>query len=187
MARILILFATREGQTRRIAERMAEVLSRLGHAATLLDATTLSIAPDWSTIDGVIVGASIHYGRHPRALQRLVRRQRGALESRPSAFFSVSLSAGGPGANPDAARRYLEKFQRSTHWRPSQIAGFGGALQYSEYVTWKRLMMRLIVGMAGGDTDMSRDYQYTDWSEVERYAATFAQRVAAAASDPAGR
>jgi menaquinone-dependent protoporphyrinogen oxidase len=35
-------------------------------------------------------------------------------------------------------------------------------------------MMRLIVGFAGGDTDTSRDYDYTDWRAVGRFAAEFA-------------
>jgi menaquinone-dependent protoporphyrinogen oxidase len=36
--------------------------------------------------------------------------------------------------------------------------------------------MRLIVGYAGGDTDTTRDYEYTDWDAVERFAAVFAKR-----------
>jgi len=34
-------------------------------------------------------------------------------------------------------------------------------------------MMRIIVRMAGGDTDASRDHEYTDWAAVERFAAEF--------------
>ena len=37
-------------------------------------------------------------------------------------------------------------------------------------------MMRMIVGHAGGDTDITRDYEYTDWDAVERFADAFAQR-----------
>jgi menaquinone-dependent protoporphyrinogen oxidase len=38
-------------------------------------------------------------------------------------------------------------------------------------------MMRLIAGAAGGDTDTSRDYEYTDWEAVERFAMDFAARL----------
>jgi menaquinone-dependent protoporphyrinogen oxidase len=37
--------------------------------------------------------------------------------------------------------------------------------------------MRLIVGHAGGDTDTSRDYEYTDWEAVTRFAEAFGQAV----------
>jgi menaquinone-dependent protoporphyrinogen oxidase len=107
----------------------------------------------------------------------LVRSHRAALEARPSAFFSVSLSGGGPGAKPEAARRYLEVFLRQTGWHPQQTATFAGALPFSRYGAFKRLLMVVFVGLGGGDTDTSRDYEYTDWDAVERFAETFAQRL----------
>ncbi|MFB6354044.1 MAG: protoporphyrinogen oxidase, partial [Halobacteriales archaeon] len=35
-----------------------------------------------------------------------------------------------------------------------------------------------IAADATGDTDTSRDYEYTDWDAVERFAASFAELVA---------
>ena len=177
MATILILYATTEGQTARIAERMAQALRQHGHAVdvrrTVSGRTTLRL----ERYDAVIVGASIHYGRHPNHLRSLVRTHHGALESRPSAFFSVSLSAGGPGAKPDAAARYLSSFLRQTRWNPELTATFAGALQFSKYGAFKRLLMIVFVGLAGGDTDTSRDYEYTDWQGVDRFAEAFALRL----------
>ena len=177
MARALILYATREGQTARIAERMATVLRGRGHSVLMHRADGGETGLNPADFDGVIVGASIHYGRHPGHLKKLLRAQRAALEARPSAFFSVSLSAGGPGAKPEAARRYLEKFLKQVRWRPQQAATVAGALPYSRYGAFKRALMIVFVGLAGGDIDTARDYEYTDWSEVERFALAFAQRL----------
>lgn len=176
MPRTLILFATTEGHTASIATRIAQRLRDKGHDVETHRADAIPAGMDPLTYDGVIIGASIHYGHHPRYLRTWVRRHRAALTSRPSAFYSVSLSAGGPGARPDTARRYLETFLGQVGWVPSQTAMFAGALQYSRYGTMKRLMMRMIVGMAGGDTDTGRDYEYTDWNAVERFADAFARR-----------
>ena len=175
MARALILYATVEGQTARIAERIALRLTGDGHAVELhrIDASAAAL-PDPAAYEAVVIGASIHYGRHPRFLRTIVRKQRSALAGRPGAFFSVSLSAGGPGAKPAAARRYLRRFLRETGWRPQQTASFAGALQYSKYGPLKRLAMIGFVGLAGGNTDTSRDYEYTDWDAVERFANDFA-------------
>ncbi len=173
MPRSLILYATTEGQTARIAQRMAHTLRGKG---CVVDAFPADAAPAGLDVyDGVIIGASIHYGRHPGYLRALVRNHRGVLAARPSAFFSVSLSAGGPGARPKSAKRYLDKFLHQTGWRPRQTATIGGALQYSKYGRLKTLLMRMIVGFAGGDTDASQDYEYTDWEAVERFAESFAQ------------
>jgi menaquinone-dependent protoporphyrinogen oxidase len=173
----LILYATTEGHTARIAERIAQRLRGKGRRVEMhrADAVPESLEP--AGYDGVIVGSSIHYGHHPNFLRALVRRFRAALTAQPSAFFSVSLSAGGPGAKPEAARRYLETFLRQVDWHPAQTATFAGALQYSKYGVFKRLLMRMIVGIAGGDSDMTQDYEYTDWNAVDRFADEFAQRL----------
>ena len=177
MPRILILYATVEGQTARIAERIAQRLRGQGHTAETHRADNLPAGLNPAAFDGVIVGSSIHYSRHPGYLCALVRRHREALDLRPSAFFSVSLSAGGPGAKPEAAQRYLDNFLRQVDWQPALTATFAGALQYSKYGIFKRWLMRMIVGIAGGDTDPTRDYEYTDWDAVERFADAFAQRL----------
>jgi menaquinone-dependent protoporphyrinogen oxidase len=177
MSRVLILYATTEGQTARIAERIAQTLRKRGHAAETCEARVAPASLEAAKYDGVIVGASIHYGRHPGYLRSLVRTRRAALEAHPSAFFSVSLSGGGPGAKPEAARRYVEVFLRQTGWHPQQTATFAGALPFSKYGAFKRLLMVAFVRLAGGDTDTSRDYEYTDWEAVERFAEAFAQRL----------
>ena len=177
MPSTLILYATTEGQTARIAERIARTLRSRGHTAETCPAAEAPADLGAAKHDGVIVGASIHYGRHPGYLRSLVRKHRAALEACPSAFYSVSLSGGGPGAKPEAARRYLEVFLRQTGWHPQQTATFAGALPYSRYGTFKRMLMIAFVRLGGGDIDTSRDYEYTDWDDVERFAAAFAQRL----------
>ncbi len=177
MSRVLILYATTEGHTAKIVQRIAQRLQTLRHTVETHRADAIPADLDPRAYDGVIVGSSIHYGRHPGFLRALVRRFRSALTARPSAFFSVSLSAGGPGAKPEAAQRYLETFLRQVDWRPPQTATFAGALQYSKYGVFKRLLMRMIVGIAGGDTSPTRDYEYTDWNAVDRFADEFAQRL----------
>ena len=177
MSRILILYATIEGQTARIAERMAHTLRAKAFAVDTFPADAIPANLDLAGYGGVIIGASIHYGRHPAYLRAWIRRNRPALNPQRSAFFSVSLSAGGPGARPESAKRYLDKFLRRTAWRPRQTASIAGALQYSKYGKIKTMLMRMIVGFAGGHTDASQDYEYTDWNAVEQFAENFAQQL----------
>ncbi|MFH1044935.1 MAG: menaquinone-dependent protoporphyrinogen IX dehydrogenase [Pseudomonadota bacterium] len=177
MPRILLLYATTEGQTARIAERIAHKLREKGHNVEVLPAGTARTDLDPAVYDGVMVGASIHYGRHPAYLRTLIRRHRAVLAARPCAFFSVSLSAGGPRPKPKAAQRYLDKFMRRTGWQPQLTASFAGALKYSLYGPIKRRVMIVFVGLGGGETDTTRDYEYTDWDAVERFGDAYAQRL----------
>ena len=176
MARVLILYATVEGQTAKVAARIAQHLHGRGHAVDARRAETAPADLDLEGFDAVIVGASVHYGRHPGHLRALLRRHGTALAARRGAFFSVSLSAR---TKPPAAQRYLSNFLRQAGWQPQHTASFAGALPYSRYAGWKRLLMMAFVGLAGGDTDAARDYEYTDWHAVERFAAAFAQRLGA--------
>ena len=52
-----------------------------------------------------------------------------------------------------------------------------GALPYTKYGWLKKWIMRRIVAKAGGDTDTTRDYEYTDWNDVREFARAFAQRL----------
>ena len=92
MLRVLIAYGTSEGQTGRIAECLANVIRSHGHEAFPVNVERAS-APPPDGYEAVIVGGSIHMGRHERSVVHYVRRNRGALESLPSAFFSVSLAA----------------------------------------------------------------------------------------------
>ncbi len=180
MSRILLLHASAEGQTTQIAERIAKVLREKAHSVEMLPADADPSRLDPAAYDGVLIGASIHYGNHPAYLRKLVARHRAALDARPNAFFSVSLSAGGPRPKPAAAQRYIDKFQRKTGWQPQLIASFAGAVKYSVYGPIKRRVMIVFVGLGGGETVTSRDYEYTDWGAVERFAQDYAQRLARA-------
>ena len=173
MANVLILYATSEGQTGRIAERIGERLRSAGHRVSAVRAREDEPLPELARFDALIVGASVHYGHHPAYFARALQRQRDALQAKPSAFYSVSLSADGPGANRPAAARYMRRFLHKVGWQPRTTVAFGGALRYSEYAWWKRELVRLFVRVAGGDTDISRDYEYTDWAAVAQFADAF--------------
>jgi menaquinone-dependent protoporphyrinogen oxidase len=194
VARVLVVYATIEGQTARIAERIAQRLRGLGHSVASHRAdksgSGLDLAKHFAACNAVIVGASVHYGKHASHLRRLLRGHRAELAARRSAFFSVSVSAGGPGAKPEAAQRYLQSFLRQVGWQPPQSATFAGALPYSKYGAFKRMLVTVFVRVAGGDTDTSRDYEYTDWNAVDRFAAEFAQQLGpwpTARSQPSAR
>jgi menaquinone-dependent protoporphyrinogen oxidase len=175
MTKILIAYATTEGQTAQIADRLADVIRKRGVEAEALD---LKRSKDVSLdgYDAVIVGGSIHMGKHQEDVADFVRKNRAVLERRPSAFFSVSLAAHGDMANAEA---YVENFEQQTGWHPTKVGLFSGALLYRKYGLLKRYMMKRIVRdkPGGVSTDTSRDHVYTDWDQVKRFAEDFLERL----------
>ncbi|MDQ3861994.1 MAG: protoporphyrinogen oxidase [Actinomycetota bacterium] len=170
MMRILIPYGTTEGLTARISEYVADVIRGHGHEAEAMDLKG-PVDPEPDDYDAVIVGASIHMGKHEDYVLNYVKRHREALERLPSAFFSVSMAAHD---NPEEAEGYIEEFVRETGWRPARVGLFGGALLYTHYGFIKRHMMKRIVRDKGNpDTDTSRDYIYTEWDGVKHFVEEF--------------
>ena len=126
--------------------------------------------------DAVILGSSIHMGKHDKHVGDLVRKNRAALERLPSALFSVSLAAHG---DTHEAETYVEEFEEETGWRPSMVALFSGACS-TQYGFLKRHMMKRIARGKPGDlgTDTSRDYVYTEWDGVRRFTEDFLDGLA---------
>ena len=173
MAHILIAYETFDGQTARIVDRMRLALLDAGHFVTVKRAARA--APELGAHDAVIVGGSVRYGRHAGALEAFVRENAGALSRLPGAFFTVCMAAARPDADKQAeAFGYGDALLHKTSWRPRTRAVFAGALLYRKYPFAMRMMMKLIARMAKGDTDTSRDHEYTDWVAVQRFAREFA-------------
>jgi menaquinone-dependent protoporphyrinogen oxidase len=174
MANVLIVYATKEGQTAKIARHIAQTLSTAGHYAELFDADHPTRHLDLARFQYAIVGAPIHAQGYPRSIARFVRKNRPFLERVQSAFFSVGLAVASFNSDGRAQTRpIVEKFLEETGWRPQRIELIAGALLYTKYNPLVRLVMRHIAEKEGGATDTSRDYEYTDFAAVERFAREF--------------
>jgi len=178
MASLLIVYGTNEGQTRKIAGRIAETARERGHTAEVVDSACGPVPVPPHRYDAVVVAGSVHVGKHQRSLVRFVRASLAELTRLPTAFFSVSLSA--TGSDLPGARKCADAFLRETGWFPSMVRLTAGALMYSRYGPIKRWIMKRIARKAGGRTDTSRDYEYTDWAKLREEVEVFLARVAPA-------
>lgn len=68
---------------------------------------------------------------------------------------------------------YTRKFLQRIQWQPTQSAVFAGALLYPRYGWFDRMMIRLIMKITGGETDTSKEVEYTDWDKVAAFAREF--------------
>ena len=179
MMEIPVFYASSEGQTARIAGRMADRLRGHGYSSEPVDvASPDAAAIDWDHVRGAVLGASLHGGRHQRAAEEFARSHAVRLNAIPSAFFSVSLGAGSK--NPEevaAAQAITDGFCRQTGLPDVERACMKGRLAYTQYGFFKRMALRAIARREGGSTDTSRDHEYTDWTEVERFADRLAARI----------
>lgn len=182
MNRILVLFGTSDGQTQKIADAIGDAMRAGGLDVDVIEAGG-SVDPDPVQYAAVIVAASIRAGRYQKPVGEWVRAHLDQLNRMPSAFVSVCLAML---SKNEAGRReadeYPKRFLEALHWHPTTVKSVAGALLYTQYNFFVRWVMKRIVAKAGGDTDTSRDYEYTDWKDVRDFATEFGGRVASAAA-----
>ena len=176
MSGILILYATTDGHTAKIAGALADTLRSHGARVQVTDASQGHPHPD--DFDGVIVAAPVRGGRYQKSVQRWVRSHADALNAKPTAFVSVCLGVLQRSPKVDAAlRAIVDSFLADTGWQPTITKPVAGALLYRQYNWFLRRVMKRIARKAGGDTDTSRDYEYTDWRDLRAFAAAFGRMV----------
>ena len=174
MPRVLILYGTTDGHTRKIAAGLAAAVREAGCDAEVVEAAAArNVTP--SLYDGVIVAASIHISNFQRPVKRWVRVNGAALNAMPSAFVAVCL--GILEERPEAVRAVyaiMQRFLDAAGWRPKRIQAVAGALPYTRYGPIKRWLMKRKVATISSDIDTSRDYEYTDWEALRSFGHQFA-------------
>lgn len=172
--RVLIAFATREGQTEKVANRLSEHFGRAGADVKLINAATdiETLAGNLSAFDLLVFGASMHAGGLEKEIVRFINRHADEIAERPRSFFLVLLSAAA--TDPQQKAEWLgdaqSKIDAALKVPFDDCEMIAGALTYSRYSRPIRWLMQRISKQAGTETDPSRDYEYTDWEQVEAYA-----------------
>lgn len=174
MAKILILYATKQGQSKKIADAICSQLQMDGLECEIFNVKSLPMSFSLSNYDGVIVGASVHIKSYSSCLKKWISKNVLELRKMPTAFYSVCL---GVLQNNSVVDRDLKdilfSFFKSTGWVPSIYVIFAGALPYSKYNWFMKRIMRSIAKKAGTTTDIKHDYEYTNWGDVKRFAHEF--------------
>ena len=98
MANILIVYSTTDGHTKRICERIKRVVEKEDHKVVL---AVIDGEPefDLGSIDKIVIGASVRYGKHRPVVYNFIGNNQAKLESMPNAFFSVNVVARKPEKN----------------------------------------------------------------------------------------
>lgn len=183
MPNSLIVYATTDGQTRKIAARIQQIMRANGVEATLVDVHEASDV-DPAGFDGLLAGASVRYGRHDSAMARFLDDNRDAIARIPNAFFSVNLIARKPGKRDLAGNKYLRKFLERLSFKPMHVEIIAGKLDYPSYRYLDRVMIQMIMKMTGGPTDGKSVIEYTDWDQVDEFAGRMAEAIAAGNAAP---
>ena len=163
----LIIYSSTDGQTKKICEAIRENFNNKEfiEILPLEDAFHLNI----NNYDQIILGASIRYGNYKSNLFKFIKNNIEILEIKNNAFFSVNVVARKKEKDTPDTNPYIKKFLKKTDWRPKKIEVFAGKVDYPNYNFFNKLVIRLIMFITKGPTDISQSYEFTDWIKVKKF------------------
>lgn len=170
----LIIYSTIDGQTLEICRKIKTLAEQAGEQVSLV---TLEQAEALSLVDfdKVLIGASIRYGKHRPELYQFVNRNHAVLSAKINGFFTVNVVARKPLKNTPETNPYMQKFLKLSLWQPQQLAVFAGKIDYPKYSLFDRTMIRFIMWMTKGPTDLKGTFEFTDWGKVEAFGSHFSK------------
>ena len=169
MKKKLILYSTTDGQTLKICERIKTKVSSEIDIVSLDNIKSINL----DLYDLVILGASIRYGKHKLEVSNFVLNNKEVLESKKTAFFSVNAVARKENKNTPETNPYILKFLKQTNWKPDYVEVFAGKINYPKYNLIDKYIIRFIMWITKGPTNIKNVYEFTDWAKVDHFASKF--------------
>lgn len=164
---VLVLYSSRFGHSRKVAEKLAENLQSLGRLCEChnLEENTQFSAPVSEYAASVVV-ASVRYGFFHKAVHRFVSDNLAHLNQSISVFMPICLIARKPEKRQVETNVYARKFLEKTHWKPAITSITAGELRYPMYNLFDRMMIQLIMKMSKGETNPKAEIDFTDWEAL---------------------
>jgi menaquinone-dependent protoporphyrinogen oxidase len=171
-----LYYATRDGQSRRIAEH---IFRRLAESEMLAPPQDVAVTPpaDLAAASVVVLVAAVRYGRHLPEADRFLAAYRSLKSPPPLALASVNLTARKPAKTTAAGNTYLRKVIARHRLAPALAVAFAGRLDYRRYGWLDRQIIRFIMLLTRGPTKPDTCIEYTSWYAVDEFADRIADLV----------
>ena len=168
MSESLIIYSSTDGHTKTIC---LEILNSL-KSTDLVEIISLEKVEtfDLNKYEKIIIGASIRYGRHNKKVIDFIIKNKNILDLKKTAFFSVNVVARKEEKSTPETNPYVLNFLKKTNWKPNKISVFAGKVDYPNYNFINKIVIRFIMMITKGPTDINNSYEFTDWENVRKFA-----------------
>ena len=168
MRDILIIYSSTDGHTKKISNHIRSILVKK-RDVKIISIDDISQV-DITSYNNFIIGASVRYGRHSKKIINFIKNNSEFFDEQYTSFFSVNATARKPEKNSPDKNPYIIKFLKSTSWKPSRSEVFAGKIDYPNYRFYDKLVIRFIMFLTKGPTNINITHEFTDWEQVNDYA-----------------
>lgn len=180
MSDIVFVFASHDGQTRKIAKHLTSGLEERGTSVSLFDLGEERPSEAVLETACVIVALGpIRYGYPLRTVDRFLQIHEGLFSSKPLVLFLVNLVARKKEKRTPEGNVYLRRWIEKRKLSPALASAIAGKLDYPSYGWFDRFMIRFIMTLTKGPTDPKACIEFTDWAQVDELAGKVAGLVSA--------
>ncbi len=167
----LIIYSTTDGQTKKICETIKD--SSINKNSYEILSLEEAFSKKIESYDQIIIGASIRYGKHSPKVYKFIDENKVILDKKKNAFFSVNVVARKSDKNTPETNPYIKKFLKKTNWKPKKIGVFAGKIDYPKLGFVNKNVIRLIMFITNGPTNVNNVYEFTDWQSVKKFVNEF--------------
>ena len=164
----LIIYSSTDGQTKKICKTIKENLP-LGNKFKLISLDE-ALYFNLEKCEKIIIGASIRYGRHNKKVLDFIIKNKNILDLKKTAFFSVNVVARKEEKSTPETNPYVLNFLKKTNWKPDKLSVFAGKVDYPNYNFFNKIVIRFIMMITKGPTDINNSYEFTNWENVRKFA-----------------
>ncbi len=159
MKNVLVVYASRHGSTKEIAERIALRLSDHGHEVT---SVPIEDDPTPSGFDAIVLGSAIYMGHWLKSARHYLDEHVVELAQRPLYIFSS-----GPVVEDDEAHEPTEVAKLIATLGPIEHVLFGGKLDTHQLTFGEKLVVKLV---GGHDGDLRSFEMIDEWADAVAHA-----------------
>ena len=176
---VLIIYATIEGQTGKVARFIEAQLNSAGHETRLVDAADKLVDVSFDGIDKVILAAPVHERRHPKPFETLITSAHRDLNARDTLLLSISMNAAFPEGHEEA-QDYVDEMMMRTGVKPRTVALVAGAVRNHRYDYYASQVLRHVVLRDREFDPGAESHEFTDWDALKATVAGFIDAPASA-------
>ena len=158
MSAALVVYGTKTGCTREIAEHIGATLVDAGMT---VDVKSAEDKPAPSAYDAVFVGSGIRAGNWHGSVKTWVTANADTLKSKPTAFYTACLTMAQGPEKADEVRAYTDPLIEATGVKPIDIGLFAGMNELKKFSLPERLIMKAMKAPEGDFRDMDAVAEWT--------------------------